>query len=395
METRVLYGDDWLRIASLLPVEIEEIGRETKAFIRPRQIRSSEMLLRILLAYASENNSLEKTVSLASNRGWAKMSANALHLRLRSSEEFVQRVFLSLLSRSTQMSSKVKRRIRVVDGTFLSGPAAKTSDFTLHVQYDPVRGHPVGMELANGHAGESFRLHSFGRGDLVMGDGAYGKCRGIDSVLGQGADLLVRIHPQNIRLIDAEKRIVKLASLASQVPKNGSASFELFLPIPADGERAGGWATSKALRIHPVRVVATYTNKKKILWLLTNLPEEELSTEDALDLYRERWQIELFFKRLKSILDLDELPSRDPTTARPWIYLKMIAAILALKLSDEVFSPCEPVHEENRKPMEENHRRSEPSSSRARRTHRHRHLHRPDKAKSAQAVLFLENSLGF
>ena len=391
METRVIFGEDWLKVSSHLPVDLEDIARETRAFVRPRQIRSGEMLLRILLSYASGNNSLEKTVAAASSRGWAKMSANALHLRLRGSEKFAQRVFLSLLSRSTGMSSRVKRRIRIVDGTFLSAPGAKTSDFTLHVQYDPVSGHPVSMELDNGHSGESFRLHSFSPGDLVMGDRAYGKCRGIDSVLEQGADVLVRIHPQTIRLIDAQSKTVKLTSLASQVPKGASASFQLFLPIPSDGERAGGWATSKAIRIRPVRVIATYTDKGEILWLLTNLSEEDLSTQDALDLYRERWQIELFFKRLKSILDLDEVPSRDPTVARPWIYLKMIAAILALKLEDEVFSPCEAVREKNLKPVEKDHRRTSHSPSRSRRTHPHHHP--TDKTQSAQAVLLLEGRL--
>src|SRR5438128_2389262 len=162
MKTLVLFGEDWLKVSSHLPLELEEIARETKAFVRPRRIRTPEMLLRILLSYACGNSSLERTVAAASNSGWAKMSANALHLRLRSSEEFVRQVFLSLLSRSTRMSSKVKRPIRIVDGTFLSGPGAKTSDFTLHVQYDPVSGHPVGLDLANGHAGESFRLHRFG-----------------------------------------------------------------------------------------------------------------------------------------------------------------------------------------------------------------------------------------
>ena len=51
-----------------------------------------------------------------------------------------------------------------------------------------------------------------------------------------------------------------------------------------------------------------------------------------MQLYRLRWQIELFFKRLKSLLHLDTLPSRQGPTAKSWMLARFLAAALAQRL---------------------------------------------------------------
>jgi hypothetical protein len=81
-------------------------------------------------------------------------------------------------------------------------------------------------------------------------------------------------------------------------------------------------------------VSAARTREGKVIWVLTTLPRGILTDGDVLDLYRLRWQIELLFKRLKSLLDLDALPSRRGPTARSWILARFLAAALAQKLVD-------------------------------------------------------------
>ena len=49
---------------------------------------------------------------------------------------------------------------------------------------------------------------------------------------------------------------------------------------------------------------------------------------DVLALYRLRWQIELAFKRLKSLAGLDLLPARSAALGRAWIAAKLIIATL-------------------------------------------------------------------
>jgi IS4 transposase len=40
---------------------------------------------------------------------------------------------------------------------------------------------------------------------------------------------------------------------------------------------------------------------------LTTVPPDVLDTNTVMALYKLRWQVELFIKRLKSILDIDKL----------------------------------------------------------------------------------------
>lgn|GEM_PF-5333078 len=46
-----------------------------------------------------------------------------------------------------------------------------------------------------------------------------------------------------------------------------------------------------------------------------------------------RWQIELVFERLKSLLRLEELPAKDPDLARTFLYSKLLAALLLEELT--------------------------------------------------------------
>jgi len=56
------------------------------------------------------------------------------------------------------------------------------------------------------------------------------------------------------------------------------------------------------------------------------------STADLLTSYRMRWQIELLFKRLKSLAQLGHLPKHDDRSSRAWLYGKLLVTLLAQQL---------------------------------------------------------------
>ena len=67
----------------------------------------------------------------------------------------------------------------------------------------------------------------------------------------------------------------------------------------------------------------------------------EPSAAAIMEFYRRRWQIELAFKRLKSLLQLGHLKKIDKDGAKAWLQGKLLVACLIEKLilTAERFSP--------------------------------------------------------
>jgi DDE family transposase len=66
------------------------------------------------------------------------------------------------------------------------------------------------------------------------------------------------------------------------------------------------------------------------------------SAVEILECYRSRWQIELVFKRLKSLVHLGHLPKHDDRSSRAWLHGKLLVALLTQKLIGigRDISPC-------------------------------------------------------
>ena len=67
------------------------------------------------------------------------------------------------------------------------------------------------------------------------------------------------------------------------------------------------------------------------LVLITTL-DASWPAPEVLRLYQARWQIELVFKRLKTLAELGSLPKHDEQSARAWLYGKLLIALLGQKL---------------------------------------------------------------
>jgi IS4 transposase len=62
------------------------------------------------------------------------------------------------------------------------------------------------------------------------------------------------------------------------------------------------------------------------------VPDGDLVFQERLgQLYRRRWQIELAFKRLKSLARLGHLPKHDSRSSCAWLYGKLFVTLLAQK----------------------------------------------------------------
>ena len=71
----------------------------------------------------------------------------------------------------------------------------------------------------------------------------------------------------------------------------------------------------------------------KYVILFTTVSRDTWSASDVLEWYRTRWQVELVFKRFKSLAQLGSLPKSNDDSAKAWLYGKLLAALLVEKLS--------------------------------------------------------------
>ena len=76
-----------------------------------------------------------------------------------------------------------------------------------------------------------------------------------------------------------------------------------------------------------VRVSEKSREAAEYFFLWTSLPSSWVRPE-VLGLYRSRWQIELAFKRMKSLMGLGHLPKKDPDSCRAWLHGKLFTSLL-------------------------------------------------------------------
>jgi hypothetical protein len=118
-----------------------------------------------------------------------------------------------------------------------------------------------------------------------------------------------------------------------------------------DSERAGlkRLKRENQRKKHGAEVSALQSAYNGYIIVATSL-DERVSAAQVLELYRMRWQIELVFKRLKSLFRYNEIPVKQDKTAYAWFYGKLLLAALCERLVNEGrFSGCTG-DKKNRKP---------------------------------------------
>ena len=332
MRTPALHEDDWEYVQTLLPADLEESARRTSALVRCRNIPDAVSFMRMALAYAVSDLSLKDVAAWASALQVAQITGPGLFYRLREAEQWLEQVLGQVLSEQVSPAPG-GFRLRVVDATVINGPGQKAVQWRAHASINPSTGGIRAVEITDDSGGEKFSRHHFGAGDVVLGDRAYATARGVYAVRQQEAHVVVRFNPATLRTCDEKRHRLYLAEKEAEVPKVGAVEFRIAIPVPPPATRSHKtWDAAKAIAWVAARAIAARTRKGEITWLLTTLPARQMPAIGILGLYRVRWQIELVFKRLKSLLHLDTLPSREGPTAKSWILARLIAAGLAQRL---------------------------------------------------------------
>jgi hypothetical protein len=352
-----LVADDWAIVREFLPPGWEEQARKTGAWRRSgRKLAGPDALLRILMIHLAAGHSLKETATRARQAGLGELSAVAIHKRLLASEEWLRWLAAkerALLLRKTP--KKMKWRLRAVDATTVSEPGSTGTDWRLHYAIDLTNLQCDFFELTDVHGGETWRRVPVESGDVLLGDRIYSNPVGVAHVLHAGGDVLVRLNPHTLPLYgSAGTRLNVLGAVRG-------LKVGRHLDLPAAVKSAAG--ETFAGRLVALRRSAAATRReqrrlqrkagkqqksvtpRRLRWaryllIWTTLPAEHAAA-DLTEFYRWRWQIELGFKRMKSILGLGHLPKKDPASARAWLHGKLLTSLLVERMiqAANTFSP--------------------------------------------------------
>jgi len=332
MRTSALHEAEWDYVRTLLPADLEESARRMHALVRCRNVPDAAALVRMALAYGVSDLSLKDVAAWASAMDLAEITGPGLFYRLREAETWLALVLAQTLAAQVRVDP-VRWPLRVVDATVINGPGPVAVQWRAHVLVDPATGGFRTVELTGDEGGEKLARYQVQAGELILGDRAYGRARGVHAVRTAGAHVLVRLNPTLLRTCDEKRERIYLHQWEGEVPKVGGIELSILIPIPpAPTKSHKTWNSAKAIAWIPARAIAGRTRQGEVIWLLTTVPESDLPIASCLELYRLRWQIELLFKRLKSLLHLDTLPSRQGPTAKSWMLARLLAAALAQRL---------------------------------------------------------------
>jgi len=332
-----------------LPTGWQELAFEKRAFLRSRQIKSPLELLRLLFTYLIADNSLRSVAAtIISRQIW--MSDQAVYNRLCHCRQWLETLFTQMLSKQLMQQMKKTgselnhRRLKIVDATVLNCPGAKGTDYRLHVCFEAFEQNLWAIKLGDKRVAQSFTHFQYQKGDIVLGDRIYAKAWQIMNVANQGADVIVRLSLQQLNLLALDGKKLDWKQLLIDTESVGKFSVCAIVKdragnqvqVRVHGKRLGASEREKARRKIRLQAIKTGCQTREATiklseWIvvLTTISETEISGEEVLELYRLRWQIEIYFKRLKGLLHLGRMrANKDSALAEVDIYGRLLLALL-------------------------------------------------------------------
>lgn len=351
------HESDWEFLQTFFPEHWQQKAKELGAMRRCRKFAEAESLLRTLLIHLSEGCSLRETALRASEGQLADVSDVALLKRLRASGEWFRWMAAELMKQWIEKQPAAifgkDLRIRIIDASTIQEPGSTGSTWRLHYSIGLPSLQCDELYLTEPVVGETFKNFSVQPGDLLLADRGYAHRAGIGYVARSGGNVIVRIN-LNVPLLARDGKAYPLLQQLKALKGTRVGDWEVALSdddflIPGrvcaikKSMQAAEKARQKIIRESKRKghtPKASTLEAAGYIFVFTTL-DVAVSATTVLEMYRGRWQVELAFKRLKSIMGLGHLKKTDLEAAKAWIHGKLFVAFLieALIVCGERFFP--------------------------------------------------------
>ncbi len=349
-------SEDWPILLSFFPDNWVELATANNALKGLRKDKGAENYIRTLLLHLGCGYSMRETAARAKLANLASLSDVAFLKRLRKSKDWLRGLCLALLEErgvALGLGDGGDFQVRLFDATNVKEPGKTGSLWRIHysVLMPSLACDFFKLTETKGQGtGESFFQFSIKKGDYIIADRGYSTVAGVHHVASRQAHVMVRVNTKSLLLQDLKGKAFPLLRKVTALKRPGAVrSWHVLVPSQRGttvmGRICAIRKTEEAIKLahEKLRAVAIKKQKSiqpqtlefaKFVIVFTTFPDDSFSDRSVLEWYRLRWQIELVFKRFKSIAELGHLPKRSDDSSKAWLYGKLFVALLTEKLVD-------------------------------------------------------------
>jgi hypothetical protein len=213
--------------------------------------------------------------------------------------------------------------------------------------------------------GETLARHASRPGDIWVADRGYAQRPGVGTILhDEQGDVVLRIGWATFPLEQMDGRPFELFPWLRQLPTApGEAPVQVTTPegsfrlrliairLPAEAANRARRRIRRLARKKGRMPTKRTLEAAGYLIVVTSLDTELWPTLAVLQLYRLRWQVELIFKRLKSLLHLDDLRAKGPALAQTYLLGKVLAALIIEAWTDQAVQRYPELFADSQRPI--------------------------------------------
>jgi hypothetical protein len=227
----------------------------------------------------------------------------------------------------------------LVDSTTVCGPGATGTDARIHTKLRAADLAIADAVVTSVRGGETFKRFLFASDELVLADRGF--CNPVNVALAaeQGAAVLLRYNRGSLPLWTAGGERLDALTHARGLADGEVLDLPVVVRHDEDQirgrliairlpERETAEARKRVRKEYGSKATSEMLEAAAYIMLFTTVPRERMTAAVCLQAYRLRWQIELQFKRWKSLCGFDRLPNYRDDTIVAWLYAKVLLGLL-------------------------------------------------------------------
>jgi len=245
--------------------------------------------------------------------------------------------------------------VNFVDATYVKTEGVDGDRYSIHSCFDLGEGQFSDFKVDDTTGKEGFNHFTWAAGTIAIGDRAYAKAKQLSELVNNGVDFIVRVGLRSMNLQNLDGSKFNLIEAVRDVNEDETAGHDIQIAVKKGNKilktvkgRLLISKLSKKTQARSQKIAKRAGQKRQTtpapetlelanyLVLFTSLSEATIPRATVFTLYRLRWQIEIAFKRLKSLLKLEELKAQDDQLVQVCLYASLILSLITEQMTEQV-----------------------------------------------------------